>query len=243
MQHATHATVATSRAANAAAAALGAAAMIAAIYVLGRASQTFAQHLALVLAALAVATLATWFAPGPHTPARRWAIGGMVATLGAALVLGGALSRSTQVDEQVLTATVTAEQAAAELGAADAVGGDDATPTPARNVLLARGEFESLAHPGAGTASLIRAADGRTVLTLTGFSTDAGPDLDVRLVAGNPASDADVEAGTSVRLGKLKGTSGDQQYVLPAGVDPAEFTHVYVWCRAFSVGFTRATLA
>ena len=34
-----------------------------------------------------------------------------------------------------------------------------------------------------------------------------------------------------------------QQYVLPADVDPAEFTHAYVWCRAFSVGFTRARLA
>ncbi|MCB0877942.1 MAG: DM13 domain-containing protein, partial [Thermoleophilia bacterium] len=59
----------------------------------------------------------------------------------------------------------------------------------------------------------------------------------------DPSSDSDVESGRSVRLGALKGTSGDQQYVLPADVDPSEFTHAYVWCRAFSVGFTRARLA
>ena len=72
---------------------------------------------------------------------------------------------------------------------------------------------------------------------------DAAYDLIVLLAAGNPQNDSDVEGGRTVRLGKLKGTSGDQQYEIPADVDPREFTHAYVWCRAFSVGFTRAKLA
>jgi hypothetical protein len=113
----------------------------------------------------------------------------------------------------------------------------------AENVLVASGSFEPLEHAGSGTASIIRTTDGENVLTLTDFRTEAGPDLVVMLVAGNPADDTDVERGTTLRLGKLKGTSGDQQYVLPADVDPADYTHAYVWCRAFSVGFTRARLA
>ncbi len=222
-----------------AAAALGALGTGVAIFVLGRAVETFAQHLLLVLAAVSIAVLAIWFAPGERTWTRRFAIAGIAVTMMAALAAGGLLSRSVAVDEQVVTADVTvAEVAAASDGAP---GGDSAAA--GQNVLLASGSFTPLAHPGEGTASLIRTADGTNVLTLTGFSTDAGPDLDVRLVAGNPTSDSDVEAGTSIRLGKLKGTSGDQQYVLPAGVDPAEFTDVYIWCRAFSVGFTKARLA
>ena len=112
-----------------------------------------------------------------------------------------------------------------------------------RNTLVASGSFEPLEHAGSGTASIVRTTDGRDVLTLTDFSTDAGPDLVVMLVAGNPSTDSDVEGGRTLKLGRLKGTSGNQQYVLPKGTDPADFTHAYVWCRAFSVGFTRAKLA
>lgn len=250
---------------NLAAAALGAVATGVTIFVLGRASETFQQHLALVLVAVAIAAMGIWFAPGARGAARLWAIGGIVATLVVAMAAGGALSRPAQVSEQVITADVVAPGVAPAtgdamaktdaMGPADAMAKEAAMAKPARdamtkdapaagqNVLVAQGRFEPLEHPGEGTASIIRTADGRHVLTLTGFSTDAGPDLDVRLVAGDPKTDSDVEAGRSIRLAGLKGSSGDQQYVLPDGVDPAEFTHAYVWCRAFSVGFTRARLA
>lgn len=216
-------------------AASGVAATAGAIFVLGRATGSFAQHLALVLAAVGIAVLGIWLAPGERSRIRLVAIGSVLATLVAAVALGGVLSQERVVDEQVVTAP-------ARSGDAMAKPTGDAMAKPEQNVLVSEGSFEPLEHPGEGTARIIRTTDGRTVLTLTGFSTDAGPDLDVRLVAGNPSSDADVEAGRSVRLGRLTGTSGDQQYVLPEGVDPAEFSHVYVWCRAFSVGFTRAAL-
>jgi hypothetical protein len=140
-------------------------------------------------------------------------------------------------------AAATPAPAAAAPAAAEPAPAPTPAPAPAENVLVASGSFEPLEHAGRGTASIIRTTDGDNVLTLTDFETDAGPDLVVMLVAGNPSSDVDVENATTVRLGKLKGTSGDQQYVLPADVDPADFTHAYVWCRAFSVGFTRARLA
>lgn len=245
---ATVATKSTLRATDLAAAALGAIATGVTIFVLGRATETFEQHLALVLAALSVTVLGIWFAPGDRGRTRIFAIGGIAATLLVAMALGGLLSRPTAVNEQVVTADVAASDVMEAKDPSDdaMMAKGDGTRMEAagakQNVLLASGSFTPLEHAGEGTASLIRTADGTNVLTLTGFSTDAGPDLDVRLVAGNPMNDADVEAGSSVRLGKLKGTSGDQQYVLPANVDPSEFTDVYIWCRAFSVGFTRATL-
>ena len=43
----------------------------------------------------------------------------------------------------------------------------DTSTTPARNVLVSRGSFESLEHESSGVASLIRTRNGKSVLTLT----------------------------------------------------------------------------
>ena len=103
------------------------------------------------------------------------------------------------------------------------------------------GQFAPIAHPGAGTATILTNPDGTSVLTFTNFETDPGPDLRVYLAAGDPASGA--ELGEYVDLGALKGNVGDQQYAIPADVDLSRFTAVVVWCRAFEVGFTSAALS
>jgi hypothetical protein len=255
---------------NVAAALISGSITLAAVFVLGRASEDAAQHAALVMGAMSISVLVLWFGLRDERALRTWAIGGIVVTLGLGLLVGGLLSRPTTVNEQVVMAGPVAMEAS---GDAMMAGGEDGAmmakdepaamakdepaamakdeapavmakdEAPAENVLVSSGSFEPLEHAGRGTASIIRTTEGEHVLTLTDFETDAGPDLVVMLVAGDPANDTDVENGRTVRLGKLKGTSGDQQYVLPADVDPAEFTHAYVWCRAFSVGFTRAKLA
>jgi hypothetical protein len=109
-----------------------------------------------------------------------------------------------------------------------------------RNVLLARGSFESVAHSASGTASTIRLARGGNVLTLTSFEVDNGPDLRVYLVAG-PARD-ESEVDDFEDLGGLKGNKGDQQYDIPRGLDLDRYSTVVIWCRAFSVNFARAPL-
>ena len=76
------------------------------------------------------------------------------------------------------------------------------------------------------------------MLTLTRFEVDNGPDLRVYLVPGRVRGEDDVE--DFVDLGALKGNKGDQQYTLPAGVDPARYGSVVIWCRAFSVAFAAA---
>jgi hypothetical protein len=109
-----------------------------------------------------------------------------------------------------------------------------------RNVLLARGSFESVAHSASGTASTIRRASGGNVLTLTSFEVDNGPDLRVYLVAGPARSESEVDDFED--LGALKGNKGDQQYELPRGLDLDRYSTVVIWCRAFSVNFARAPL-
>jgi hypothetical protein len=159
-----------------------------------------------------------------------------VAVIGAylltAIVVGGYLGRSTLIDdevnEQVVRVTPAPDRAAS--GAAER----------ARNVLLSRGRFESVAHPAQGTATTIRTAAGARVLTLTNFEVDNGPDLRVYLVAGPAGDESAVDDFED--LGALKGNRGNQQYELPRGLDLERYSTVVIWCRAFSVNFARAPL-
>lgn len=100
------------------------------------------------------------------------------------------------------------------------------------------GRFVSGEHETTGVAHVVRVAGGRRMLTLTGFSTSAGPDLRVRIVPGDTD---DGGAKGNVDLGGLKGNEGDQQYKLPAGLDPKGYS-VVIWCRAFSAVFGSAFL-
>jgi hypothetical protein len=163
------------------------------------------------VAAAACLTVA-WRRPALRVPV----IGAYVLT---AVVAGGYLARTTLIDDTVneRVATVTAG-----------------------NVLVKRGNFESVAHAAEGTARTIRTAAGGTVLTLTNFDVDNGPDLRVYLVAG-PARD-ESEVDDFKDLGALKGNKGNQQYELPRGLDLERYSTVVIWCRAFSAKFARAPL-
>jgi hypothetical protein len=108
---------------------------------------------------------------------------------------------------------------------------------------LLTGSFHSVAHETHGHASIVRAADGRLVLRLADFSTSNGPDVRVYLVAAPDAGDnATVTHAGFVELGKLKGTDGDQNYDVPAGLDLGKYRAVTIWCRRFSVNFATAPL-
>jgi hypothetical protein len=158
----------------------------------------------------------------------RWPVlGAYVVT---ALALGAYLAPSQLFDdvvhEEVATAAPARAPAVAEM--------QPAAARP-RNVLVASGRLEPVAHAATGKASAIRLARGGRVLTLTGFEVANGPDLRVRLVAGD-------DTGDHVDLGALKGNKGDQQYEIPRGTDLDRHGTVVIWCRAFSVLFARAEL-
>lgn len=110
----------------------------------------------------------------------------------------------------------------------------------ARNVELSAGQFESVGHEGSGRAAVVEVRGGERKLTLTDFETDNGPDLFVYLAAGSPSTEGEVSDYAD--LGRLKGNKGNQQYTIPPDVDPRRYSTVVIWCRAFTVLFTRAEL-
>lgn len=189
---------------------------------------------------IAMALTAVWFAGfGAAALGLAWRRADLRLPVGGtflltAAVVGGFLAWSTlrdkTVDEQVVVGRPFAEAQGATTGAA--------ADSPNGNVAVASGGFRGIAHETTGTAAVVKLESGDRKLTLTGFETDAGPDLFVYLVAGGNAN----ETGDHKSLGSLKGNKGNQQYTIPAGVDLARYGTVVIWCRAFSVAFGAAEL-
>lgn len=117
-----------------------------------------------------------------------------------------------------------------------------ATPAPTEPVELASGTFISREHETTGTARILRLADGQQILRLEGFETSNGPALFVYL-SQNPADGEDgLFDDDYLDLGALKGNIGDQNYVIPAEVDPLGYASVVIWCDRFSVSFGAADI-
>lgn len=105
--------------------------------------------------------------------------------------------------------------------------------------VLKQGNFRNGAHVVSGRAQLLTSA-GKQYVRLEEFSTENGPDLYLYLVQspdGKPRNEADF-----VSLGRLRATSGNQNYELPAGTDLSQIQAVTIWCKAFSVNFGYAPL-
>ena len=96
------------------------------------------------------------------------------------------------------------------------------------------GNFVSAAHTTSGIASI---DSSETVLTLTNFKTDSGPDLNIYIVSSinNVTSDF-------IDLGDIKGVNGNYTYVLPGNKDYTAYKYVVVWCVDFNVNFGYAEL-
>ncbi len=111
---------------------------------------------------------------------------------------------------------------------------------------LAQGQFTDVdaIHKGTGTATLYEGSDGVITIRFEGFEVTNGPDLKVWLVsAADVTGSADVTNSDYVALGRLKGNIGDQNYTVPAGTDISRFNSVVIWCEAFSVLMSAASLA
>ena len=108
---------------------------------------------------------------------------------------------------------------------------------------LVSGQFYSILHPTAGTATIYRMADGTRVLRFTDFTTSNGPDVHVYMVASDDAKDiATVQQAGFIDLGVIKGNIGDQNYTLGGDLDLAKYRAVSIWCKRFSVNFGAAAL-
>ena len=206
-------------------------ALVAGVWVTGGLiADDFWTSMALTTVWFAIAGLACLMLVRSRTRVRWAVLGSYVLTAGA---IGVYLLYTTVhdkvVDERVATGVPVSRQAAAP----------PATPAGARsNVEVASGRFRSLEHDTAGRAAIVLLVDGRRVLTLTGFTTSAGPDLRVRLVRGDST---DGGSDGAIDLGGLKGNRGNQQYSIPRGAEVSDRT-VVIWCRAFTAAFGAARL-
>ncbi|MDX3533452.1 DM13 domain-containing protein [Streptomyces sp. MB09-01] len=117
---------------------------------------------------------------------------------------------------------------------------------PAAPRTVAQGTLISHEHATTGTVTLLRLADGSHVLRLEDLDTSNGPDLKVWLtdapVVEGVAGWRVFDDGEHVSLGALKGNKGDQNYAVPADVNPADYSSLAIWCDRFDVSFGAAAL-
>ncbi len=98
-------------------------------------------------------------------------------------------------------------------------------------------------HRGSGDATIYSAPGGGLLLRLEDLNVTNGPALHVILSPHpDPMRPSDVKQPGYVDLGPLKGNRGDQNYMIPAGVDASAMGSVVIYCKPFSVVFSVASL-
>jgi hypothetical protein len=105
----------------------------------------------------------------------------------------------------------------------------------AQDQVLASGAFSGKSgHAASGGVSVVRTGTGVAVVLGPDFKFDGAPDPKLGF-----GKDGYVK---STQFAPLKSNSGAQTYELPATLDPADYTEVWVWCEQYSVPLGVATL-
>ncbi len=110
---------------------------------------------------------------------------------------------------------------------------------------IARGKFvdADAIHKGSGQAIIYKLPDGMHLVRFEDFRTTNGPALVVYLAEHPSPTEANhVTDGGYIRLGKLKGNVGNQNYAIPEGTDIGDYNSVVIWCELFGVLFSPAAL-
>lgn len=116
-------------------------------------------------------------------------------------------------------------------------------PTAQGPRTLTQGSFVDAEHETSGTARILELADGSRVLRLEGLASSDGPDLHVWLSdATAGGSWGKYDDGEYVRLGRLKATHGNQNYLIPADADLSTMRSVVIWCDRFNIAFGSAPI-
>jgi len=115
----------------------------------------------------------------------------------------------------------------------------DTSPKIVKKGLFKRADEK---HQGSGEVFLYQNPDKSYFVRFENFNVTNGPDLVVYLTKhANPIKKSDVEEGF-VKLAKLKGNIGNQNYTIPKELDISEFKSVVIWCELFGVLFSPAAL-
>ena len=96
--------------------------------------------------------------------------------------------------------------------------------------VLNEGSFTGASgHATSGDVRVVTTKDGRTVVLLSdNFSFDGAPDPQISFGKGG-------KYDASTLMGKLVSNNGKQHYEVPAGVNVADYTDVFVYCVKFNV--------
>ena len=117
---------------------------------------------------------------------------------------------------------------------------------PDTAVSVVDGTFERIdaVHWAQGDVTIYQLPDNRKILAFDNFLAANGPDLRVLLSASEaPRTREEVELGNlELELGSLKGTAGNQTYEIPPEVDLSLYNSVVIYCQAFHVVFSTATI-
>ena len=110
----------------------------------------------------------------------------------------------------------------------------EAMPSTQSNVSEAYRVIQTPLHPASGEVRIVE-SDGQTIVRFENFKTINGPNVHVYL-----AKDLDAKEFTD--LGRLRGTEGNINYIVPNDVDISEYTYVMHWCVPFGVLFNYAEI-
>ena len=98
-------------------------------------------------------------------------------------------------------------------------------------------------HKGEGSATIYQLEDGSHVLRFEDFRVTNGPALFVLVSPHpNPGGRGDLTDAGYTELARLKGNVGNQNYILPADLDPDDINSVIIYCKPFRVVFSTAPL-
>ncbi len=101
--------------------------------------------------------------------------------------------------------------------------------------VLARGAFRGKSgHAASGGVSIVKTETGVRVVLGRDFKFDGAPDPKLGF-----GKNGYVKA---TQFSVLKSNSGEQTYEIPAGLDPADYNEVWVWCEQYSVPLGVANL-
>jgi hypothetical protein len=104
------------------------------------------------------------------------------------------------------------------------------SPSPSVAAPIASGSFHAVDGTASGTVALFHLADGSFAITFEDFSVDSAASTNVILVTNKDVKkDGDVDKATMVDLGPLTGTSGMQDFAVPASADAMTYHTVVLW--------------
>lgn len=110
--------------------------------------------------------------------------------------------------------------------------------------VLAEGSFYGIDQSGEGVVRLYELPGGRRALRFEPFRVTSNSDLFVWVSRNRkPGTSEEAYASEHVVVGRLKATSGAQNYLLPDELPAEAFGSVVIWCEPIRVAYAAATLA